>query len=63
MDIVYKCDRCGKLVYEYNILYAPHGCPKCGGRKVYEIVPHLTLFGRFYCNIRNKLGLFISKES
>lgn len=63
MDAVYRCFRCGKLVFEYNLLYDPHCCTKCGGRRVIPAIQDLTRFGKWYCDKKNKIGLHFKKKN
>lgn len=56
MDVAYRCNRCGRIVYRYQILYGSHRCRKCGSRRVEPIMEDLTKFGIFYCTNRNDLG-------
>lgn len=49
LDLIYRCDRCGKMVLRYHIQNNPHGCKRCGSRKVVPAMQDLTQFGiRWY---------------
>jgi hypothetical protein len=64
MEVAYRCHRCGKIVFEYQILYGSHRCRKCGSRKVEPIIQDLTWFGKWYCEKRNKFAkLYYSKRA
>lgn len=56
MDYAYRCFRCGKIVYRFQITYGSHRCRKCGSRRLEPILQDLTKFGEFYCECRNRLG-------
>ena len=49
VDLAFRCGTCGKLVVNSDIIYPPHGCRKCGQRKLYPITTTLTWFGILYC--------------
>ena len=53
MDSVYRCYRCGKFVYEAQIIYGSHCCEKCGSRKLEPLMQNLTKFGVWYCETYN----------
>jgi len=48
VDLAYRCDRCGKLIVQSDIL-SGIGCRKCGALKVYPITASLTWFGVCWC--------------
>jgi len=56
MEIAYRCYRCGRIVFKYQILYGSHVCRKCGSHKVEPLIQDLTKFGLWYCKKRNKIG-------
>lgn len=56
MDVVYRCNRCGKIVYRYQISYGGHCCSKCGSRKIEPTLQDLTKFGLWYCSKINSIG-------
>jgi len=62
MDFVYRCNRCGKLVYEYQIAYCSHRCKSCGSSKFEPAIQDLTSFGKWYCNLRNKFGMWRNEK-
>ena len=53
IDLAYRCYHCGKLVLKADIIYSPHGCPKCGGSKLQPI--ELSWFGVYWCKFWNWL--------
>ena len=56
MEFAYRCYRCGKIVFKYQITYGSHTCRKCGSRKLEPVMQDLTKFGMWYCEKRNRLG-------
>ena len=49
VDLAFRCNSCGKIVVNSDILFQPHGCRRCGSRRVYPITAELTWFGLQYC--------------
>lgn len=49
LDLAFRCNKCGKLVVQSDILLKPHGCRKCGSTALYPITADLTWFGILYC--------------
>ena len=62
MDFAYRCYRCGKVVYRFQILFGGHRCKKCGSRKVEPITQDLTKFGIWYCKKVNSIGTWIHEK-
>jgi len=58
MEIAYRCNRCGKIVFGYHLSYGSHCCRKCGSRRVEPIIEDLTWFGTWLLTIINNLGTF-----
>ena len=56
MEVAYRCYRCGKIVFRYQITYGSHVCRKCGSRKLEPT--DLTKFGVWYCEKRDKIGVW-----
>ncbi len=52
VDLAFRCDRCGKLVLQVDILYGIV-CRRCGSRRVCPITINLTKFGVLYCRFWN----------
>lgn len=53
-DLAFRCNKCGKLVFQSDILYGA-GCTKCGCLRVCPITADLTKFGVQYCRFFNWL--------
>lgn len=53
VDLVYRCDRCGRRVFRANIQGFPHGCRKCGSTRVRPMMGDLTKFGILWCQFWN----------
>jgi len=54
VDLVYRCDRCGRFVFQADILSGA-GCKRCGSMRVCPATVDLTWFGVLYCRLMNWL--------
>ncbi len=62
MGVAYRCYRCGKIVFRYQITYGSHNCRNCASHRLEPVVQDLTWFGVWYCNLRNKLGTWFYEK-
>jgi DNA-directed RNA polymerase subunit RPC12/RpoP len=50
MDFVYRCHRCGRLIYRYQIRFGSHRCKYCGSNRIEPVMQDLTKFGKWLLN-------------